>query len=112
MAAARGFAHSLRALLEQGALVDGLPAPYHVGNPLARALRFGCVEAYRVLDEFGADFNTACQQSSSGSALVLATRCVQGRTLIPTLLQRVAFDLNSTDHLGRTIVSREDLSEA
>ena len=104
-AAVHGFVQSLRSLLANGALVDGIYAPHYVGNPLLEALAFGHEKIVHILDEYGADFNICSRQRMAGTALLSIVCYSPERRIIRKLLQQKRLNLNMVDCIGRTVVS-------
>ena len=102
-AAAFKFEHALRFLLANGALVNGIPSLYFLGNPLLRALRYGNEGIVRALIEFGANINIRSPRTSYSTALTSAGE--YGAELAKYLLEEWKIDTNMLDVYGRTIVS-------
>ncbi|KAH7363690.1 hypothetical protein BKA66DRAFT_552081 [Pyrenochaeta sp. MPI-SDFR-AT-0127] len=102
-AAQRGYVHSLQALLENGANVDGMSSPHLAGNPLLRALQFGCEEAVQVLDTFGVDFNVQCPQTILSTGFESVAHRGDAPRLVERLLLRPDANINVIGSLGRTI---------
>jgi hypothetical protein len=105
-AAAFNFEHVMRFLLAHGALVDGIPSLYYIGNPLLQALRHGNEGIVRILVEFGANINIRSPHTSNSTALTSAGSAAQcSPDLVRYLIEELKLDINMPDIYGRTIVS-------
>ena len=102
-AAAFNFEHVMRFLLAHGALVDGIPSLYYMGNPLLQALRHGNEGIVRFLVEFGANINIRSPHTPNSTALTSAAQC--SPDLVRYLIEELKLDTNMPDICGRTIVS-------
>lgn len=102
-AAALNFEHVARFLLENGAMVDGIPSIRFLGNPLLRALEYGNKEIVRTLIDFGANINIRSPSASYSTALTAAAS--YNAEIVRYLLEEWKIDTNMPDIYGRTIVS-------
>lgn len=103
-AASFGYEHALRFMLENGALVNGIPALNYVGNPLIRALRHGNKTIVRILTDFGANINVLIR--SRVYSLPILAAAVHSSELMKYVLDDYEVDTNLPDAFGRTVVSR------
>ena len=102
-AGAFNFEHVTRFLLENGALVNGIPSLDFLGNPLLRALPHGNKGIVRILIEFGGDINMRSAREPYSSSLV--TAALHSVELVEHLFDEYEIDTNVLDGYGRTIVS-------
>lgn len=102
-AACFNLEHALRFLLENGALVDGIPWLQFLGNPLIQALRFGNKSIVRILTDFGDNVNIRCPRRPDACALLAAAS--HSPELVEFLLDEYEVDTNMPDGNGHTIVS-------
>ena len=102
-AAAYNFEHVARFLLDNGALVDGIPSLQFLGNPLVQAIRGGNKDIVRVLTDYGADINVRTPRLPGITPFTGAA--VHSPELVKHLLQEYDIDTNAVVACGRTIVS-------
>ena len=102
-AAAFNLEHVMRFLLENGAMVDGIPSLQYLGNPLFRAIHGGNKEIVRTLAEFGADFSVRSPRRPG--IILLIDAALRSTELVEYLLEEYAMDTNTVGPHGRTIVS-------
>ena len=102
-AAAFNFVNVTRFLLENGALVDGIPSLDFLGNPLMRATLAGNRDVVRTLTAFGANVNVRSGREPYSTALLPAAK--YGTAVFEYLLQEYETDTNMLDGYGRTVVS-------
>ena len=103
-AAAFEFEPVLRLLIANGASIDGITAPQHLGNPLLWVLRHGNKAILWTLMQSGANINIQSPHSSHSTPLILAAS--RSTELVQYLLEEYTVDTNLLDAFGRTIVSR------
>lgn len=102
-AAALNFEHVVRFVLENRAMVDGVPSFHFLGNPLIRALEHGNKGIVRTLTEFGANISIRSPCCPYITALTAAAS--YSAEIVKYLLEEWKIDTNMPDVYGRTIVS-------